>query len=764
MFTLLIKRLAVLLLIPCLAMDPVVARALSAPRPSFAPVDGLSPSRFLQEALAGRIFSSHRQPPIPAACAAERAAGDEVLNRVQKDLSPLPAADPLEKQWLQLRRQFQEHSKPLTLIAIDRDGSLTTQIWEDHRESDNQPIATSMSAMLQTVAEKSPRTQLAILTGGYFGFTDKYVTSHLLPRVRERLWLLGGLCGMGRRPKVDLKSPDDLFVNVPISKELREVVKDAFGEVIRENHDALHQAGFHGIVPNFFDRPTHLFANRDENTTSEGIALLGSLIRDHFQKSDELKALKVSWSAIAVDIALTDKEDGMKALADALVSGGLAPDRKSILKQSLVVGDSENDLPMLNLVAESGGIAIWIGGVPSSGAIFHKNIIQLIGQGPVGAEKAFGMYLEILEQSQVEIQEGSGDTGHFDSIISEIRARAADRRIAIPSGATILLHVAGQMAGTITDWILNEALRILGKGSDYVSISFELPPGREGMFAEVMECIRAGVSIGEATLSGIIVSKPFKSRVLSIPNVNVGDAAVGMEREVGLVLKTSDGLAAYLTDGQAWADSVRPRLGETGEPSFQGKVITCLGAGAVGTSITGFLARTEPPSEIILSDVGHDKADLLAAQLRKYGHGIKVTVVDPESDKLYDSISRSDIVVNASGIGKTPKPDASPLQREEFDVREGTLFVDVEFRPQETLFLKRAQGNADRLHVNVLRENGAGFMYANNAAHLRQWLKEHGVIVPFELLYEIVAKVAQPYGAQVLPRSAAAHPALDTSA
>ena len=69
--------------------------------------------------------------------------------------------------------------------------------------------------------------------------------------------------------------------------------------------------------------------------------------------------LRVVHSSCTIDIGLTDKGRGLAVVAKAIADRKQVAIEK-IYQGTLALGDSENDVPMLNLAAQHGGVAIWV--------------------------------------------------------------------------------------------------------------------------------------------------------------------------------------------------------------------------------------------------------------------------------------------------------------------------------------------------------------------------------------------------------------------
>ena len=107
------------------------------------------------------------------------------------------------------------------------------------------------------------------------------------------------------------------------------------------------------------ERVLHLL---DENGLSE------------LKDEDGNPLLKVAVSSIAVCVNLMDKRQGIRRLAKE-IARKVNMTVKEVLRQTLVVGDSEIDVPMLNEVARAGGTALWVGYKPDDLLGLDKNVL-----------------------------------------------------------------------------------------------------------------------------------------------------------------------------------------------------------------------------------------------------------------------------------------------------------------------------------------------------------------------------------------------------
>jgi hypothetical protein len=318
----------------------------------------------------------------------------------------------------------------------------------------------------------------------------------------------------------------------------------------------------------------------------------------------------------------------------------------------------------------------------------------------------------------------------------EIFAKRTIGGVSIPPGAGLLLHVGGRTAGTITSRVLNAALVALGWASRLVAVPFQI--AEVAPFRELVAMMQAGQTIEGHSIAGLLVGTPLKS-ILG----------------ASLLLPGTSGPIASVDEGIAWVESIEARYGRG---FFEGKTVMVIGSGAVGSAIAYALAEKNVGQIILATKKENmEKTSQLAERLRNMGVGA-VQVEDSSHDNLRRIIPQSDVVLDATDMGRAADSNASPLP-DVFDVKPDSLYADLNYRNPKAKFYQQAETNAARLHVRVQVENGAAFNHHFLAIRLERILKHlltpAESMVAFETILGFVAEAARLLGAVELDRLSA---------
>ena len=141
----------------------------------------------------------------------------------------------------------------------------------------------------------------------------------------------------------------------------------------------------------------------DKLTQAERAAvasLIQTEIESQFSIDNPASQLKVAASSLAIEINLANKEDGLMDMARQVAEKqGLSPE--DVLRRSLVIGDSDNDVAMLNRVARAGGVAVWVG------ASFPENLDRRVHDvpydGPVVMRELLRMHTDWGKENRLNV-------------------------------------------------------------------------------------------------------------------------------------------------------------------------------------------------------------------------------------------------------------------------------------------------------------------------------------------------------------------------
>ena len=253
--------------------------------------------------------------------------------------------------------------------------------------------------------------------------------------------------------------------------------------------------------------------------------------------------------------------------------------------------------------------------------------------------------------------------------------------------------VANPIKHSISPFIHNSAFEATNTNGVYVAWEVEATD-----LAETVANIR------RYQMFGINLSMPYKEQV--IPYLDQLSEEARLIGAVNTVVNREGTLIGYNTDGKGFFKSL---------PSFKisGKRMVLLGAGGAAKAIL---------TQAILDGVSQISVFVRSASLEKTRPYLKKLQIETgfkvdlfaleDSQKLQDSITQADLLVNATSVGmdgtSQPIPTGIVLPKQ-------LLVADVIYQPFETPFLKwaRSQGN--------LAVNGLGMLLYQAAEAFQLW-------------------------------------------
>lgn len=224
--------------------------------------------------------------------------------------------------------------------------------------------------------------------------------------------------------------------------------------------------------------------------------------------------------------------------------------------------------------------------------------------------------------------------------------------------------------------------------------------------------------------AGFNVTKPNKVRILRyLDEVDDLAAKIGSVNTVKVV----DGkLIGYNTDGEGYVASLKEEL----DFDPKGKSFTLLGAGGAGRAIA-FTLAFHGAAEIFIIDRAVNCAEIVASELNaNVCHCAQVVQLSDEN--LKECIDKSDVIINASGIGMIPHVDKTPFSK---DLLNSSIIVsDITYNPLKTKLLQEAE------EVGCRTLNGIGMMIHQGAKAFEIWT---GVKAPVNEMTNIVVDIVK---------------------
>ncbi|MFC7398981.1 shikimate dehydrogenase family protein [Chelatococcus sp. GCM10030263] len=208
--------------------------------------------------------------------------------------------------------------------------------------------------------------------------------------------------------------------------------------------------------------------------------------------------------------------------------------------------------------------------------------------------------------------------------------------------------------------------RLAAAGLDAVLVPMDIAPER---FDETVRGLK-----GVANLDGIIITVPYKARILPLidelrPMARTVGAANAMRRE-------ADGRwIGDIFDGTGLMRGLRV---ENEEP--RGRRVMLLGAGGAGSAVAVAFAEAGAAA-VTIHDVDGAKAEMLAVRVKRAFPDCDVRAGAPDLDA-------HDILVNATPTGMA-EGDPLPVAIER--LRSDMLVVDIIMKPEVTRFLAAAR-------------------------------------------------------------------------
>ena len=183
-------------------------------------------------------------------------------------------------------------------------------------------------------------------------------------------------------------------------------------------------------------------------------------------------------------------------------------------------------------------------------------------------------------------------------------------------------------------------------------------------------------SLMELGFSGVNVTIPHKTNVLSFAD-SITDRAALIGAANTLYFSRNGKIHADNTDGYGFIQNI---IDEIPEYDFYDKTALIYGAGGSARAIASALL-SNGVKEVGITNRTRSKAQIISENL-----GAKVSVVDWRAAP--DTITKVDIIINATSMGMVGQPDFSqPISR----AKKTALVVDIVYNPLITELIKEAK-------------------------------------------------------------------------
>ncbi len=265
-------------------------------------------------------------------------------------------------------------------------------------------------------------------------------------------------------------------------------------------------------------------------------------------------------------------------------------------------------------------------------------------------------------------------------------------------GKTSLYCLLGSpVAHSVSPLMHNESFRLLDIDSRY--LAFDVTRDKLSTAVEGLKSIGA---------CGWNLTMPLKNDMAKLCDTLTPEAELC--GSVNTVINIGGKLTGTSTDGSGWVRGAR----EAG-CDIPGKRMTILGLGGAGRSILARCAM-DGADEIDVfkrKNQNWDEAyDFVERVAERTGRAVRLIDFDDE-ERLKDSVSRSDILINTTPVGMRSSPGC-PL-RETGCFRPGMFVADTIYEPRETeLLLKAEKAGAKTM-------NGESMLLYQGALAFRFW-------------------------------------------
>lgn len=273
------------------------------------------------------------------------------------------------------------------------------------------------------------------------------------------------------------------------------------------------------------------------------------------------------------------------------------------------------------------------------------------------------------------------------------------------SGKTRVLGVIGHpVEHTSSPAMHNAALQALGL--DYVYTAFPVRPEELGHAIAGMRAFQ---------IRGLNVTVPHKVGVMALlDEISPEARAIGA---VNTIDHREGRLIGHNTDAFGVMQSLRLDGGlETLPPR-----VALLGAGGAARAILYALLQRPEVEHIALLNRTPEKATALAAALDPEGRRVTPGTLGKGAGAL---LHQAGLLINATAIGMSPHPHASPLP-DPACLHAGMTVLDIVYNPLETLLLRQAK------QAGARPVDGLGMLARQGARAFALWT---GVEPPVEVM------------------------------
>ncbi|WP_461197504.1 shikimate dehydrogenase [Enterococcus sp. N249-2] len=250
---------------------------------------------------------------------------------------------------------------------------------------------------------------------------------------------------------------------------------------------------------------------------------------------------------------------------------------------------------------------------------------------------------------------------------------------------------------------------------DAVYLAFDVEPEN---LATSIESIRT------LDMLGVNLSMPHKMAAVTL--VDALSPAAALIGAINTIVNDNGHLTGHNTDGIGFMKAL-----EAIDVSIIGETITVIGAGGAATAIIS-QAALDGVKEIQVFNRKDAFYPVIEVKLQDIAQqtGCNITLQDLADDSaLADALNKSQLLVNATGVGMKPNESESPLKDTSL-LRASMAVYDVIYNPRETQLLRDAKA------AGAKTANGLSMLLYQGAAAFELWTGKEMPVKKVQALIE----------------------------
>ncbi|MCX5703950.1 MAG: peptidoglycan DD-metalloendopeptidase family protein [Candidatus Omnitrophica bacterium] len=310
---------------------------------------------------------------------------DSFAGRIRPEpiAAPPAASSPAEEPSSLSAEILARFARPIILLVLDKNGTLAPIA---------APIEPRMAALLLRLVTLNPSVVLGIISGARLKSINEHITKHLDVSVQRLLYRYGQGGGIGFRPITGKTISPSLFLPLYNQKQLVDFIR----KVLSDNRIGLLRFELAPESIRIRQRPAQISITAGRYYNPGLKSFLAEIIQRSLKQNQAFAYLRVTLTSTGVQVTVIDKRDALRHLTREIIKKFHIKTVTELLSKTCTIGDSESDVGMLNLVARTGGLAVWVGKTYHD---FHPDVLILPITGIRGTEAALSAHISWLETS-----------------------------------------------------------------------------------------------------------------------------------------------------------------------------------------------------------------------------------------------------------------------------------------------------------------------------------------------------------------------------